>query len=104
MREYNIHIPAHYDPSNNVAIPLVLDYHGWGGTTHYQMVKMPWREVADMDNTGFIYIALQGMEDATEDGLYGSWNVSRYIKPVKYVHYNTYIYFDQDQWTSWPSL
>ena len=53
-REYNIHIPAHYNTSNNVAVPLVLDYHGWGGTTHYQMVLMPWRDVADMDHTGFV--------------------------------------------------
>merc|ERR1712002_59296 len=49
---------------------------------HYQMVLMPWRDVADMDPTGFIYVALQGMGDVTEDGLYGSWNVSRTDGPL----------------------
>ena len=77
VREYALHLPAHYDTSNTVPVPLVLDYHGWGGTKHYQMVKMPWRDVADMDAKGFIYISLQGMADVPESGFWGSWNVSR---------------------------
>ena len=77
-REYNLHLPAHYDTSNTVPVPLVLDYHGWTGTAHDQMVNMPWRDVADLDKTGFIYISLQGMNDVPDGGFYGSWNVSRY--------------------------
>jgi len=81
-REYALHLPAHYDPSNTVPVPLVLDYHGWTGTAHDQMVNMPWRDVADLDETGFIYIALQGMNDVPNGGFYGSWNVSRTDGPL----------------------
>jgi len=77
VREYVLHLPAHYDTSNTVPVPLVLDYHGWGGTARDQMVHMPWRDVADMDHTGFIYITLQGMSDVPEGGFWGSWNVTR---------------------------
>ena len=77
VREYIVHLPAYYDTSNTVPVPLVLDYHGWTGTAHDEMVNMPWRDVADMDPQGFIYIALQGMSDTVEGGFYGSWNVSR---------------------------
>ena len=77
VREFALHLPAHYDTSNAVPVPLVLDYHGWGGTARDQMVHMPWRDVADMDSTGFIYISLQGMSDVPEGGFWGSWNVTR---------------------------
>ena len=77
-REYALHLPAHYDTSNTKTVPVMLDYHGWTGTAHDQMVNFPWREVADMDDDGFVYIALQGMtSDTVGGGFYGSWNVSR---------------------------
>ena len=28
-REYLLHLPKHYKKSNDVAVPLILDYHGW---------------------------------------------------------------------------
>ena len=59
-RSYALHLPAHYDTSNTVATPLVLDYHGWSGTAHDQMVNMPWRDVADVDPQGFIYVTMEG--------------------------------------------
>jgi len=46
------------------------------------MVHMPWRDVADLDKEGFIYIALQGMNDVEEGGFWGSWNVSRTDGPL----------------------
>merc|ERR550539_1362859 len=76
-RDYAIHLPAHYDLDNNVAVPLVLDYHGWTGNAHDQMVHMPWRDLADMDQPGFIYVTMQGMNDVVGGGSYSSWNVSK---------------------------
>jgi len=81
-REYALHLPAHYDTSNTKPVPVMLDYHGWTGTAHDQMVNFPWREVADMDDDGFVYIALQGMSDTVGGGFYGSWNVSRTDGPL----------------------
>ena len=77
-REFALHLPANYDSSNTVPVAMMLDYHGWTGTAHDQMVNMPWSEVADEDEDGFIYVALQGMSDVEDGGFYGSWNVSRY--------------------------
>ena len=48
-RSYILHLPAHYDTTNTRPTPLMLDYHGWSGTAHSDMVNMPWRDVADMD-------------------------------------------------------
>ena len=31
-----LHLPAQYDTSNSVAVPLLLDFHGWTGTAHDQ--------------------------------------------------------------------
>jgi len=81
-RSYVLHLPAHYDTSNTVATPLVLDYHGWTGTAHDQMVHMPWRDVADVDPVGFIYVTMEGMNDVAEGGWWGSWNVSSTEGPL----------------------
>ena len=81
-REYALHLPAHYDVSNNVAVPLLLDYHGWTGNAHDQMVHMPWRDVADLDQPGFIYVTMQGMNDVLGGGSYSSWNVSKSSGPL----------------------
>ena len=35
-RTYRLHVPRHYDTSNLVAVPLVMDYHGWGGNAQWQ--------------------------------------------------------------------
>ena len=31
-RNYLLHVPLHFNRTNDVAVPLVLDYHGWYGT------------------------------------------------------------------------
>ena len=82
VREYSLHLPAHYHLTNTNPVPLVMDYHGWTGTIHDQMTNMPWRDVADMDQTGFIYVAMGGMNDVTDGGSWGSWNVSRDVGPL----------------------
>ena len=81
-RDYILHLPLRYDLGNNIAVPLVLDYHGWTGTAHDQMVHMPWRDVADLDNPGFIYVTMEGMNDVAEGGWWGSWNVSKSEGPL----------------------
>jgi len=82
MRSYALHVPAAYSTENDVPVPLVLDFHGWGGTAHDQMVNMPWRDVADIDPNGFLYVAPQGMDDNPEGGWWGSWNVSKSEGPL----------------------
>ena len=47
--EYALHLPALYDTSNSVPVPLVLDNLGWTGTAHDQTVNMLGRDVADLD-------------------------------------------------------
>jgi len=81
-RDYILHLPANYDPSNNVAVPLLLDYHGWSRSADIQMDLVPWAEVADMDETGFIYVSMDGMNDIQSEGNYGSWNVSATMGPL----------------------
>ena len=81
-REFNLHLPGHYDTTNTLPVPLVLDYHGWGGSLHSQMVNTPWRDVADLDSPGFLYVAMGGMSDVLDGGSWGSWNVSRDVGPL----------------------
>ena len=81
-REVSLHLPAQYDLTNSLPVPLVLDYHGWGGTLHSQMVNIPWRDVADLDTPGFLYVAMGGMNDVVTGGSWGSWNVSRDAGPL----------------------
>ena len=35
-RSYRLHLPLNYNPNNEVAVPLVMDYHGWGGNAQWQ--------------------------------------------------------------------
>ena len=37
-REYLLHLPTHYKTTNDVAISLVLDFHGWTGTAGTQLI------------------------------------------------------------------
>ena len=48
-REYALHLPAHYDMANTRPTPLVIDYHGWTGNAHDDMIHLPWPDVADVD-------------------------------------------------------
>ena len=81
-RDYSLHLPVQYDTDNTQAVPLVLDYHGWTGSASQQMSAFYWSQVADEDETGFIYVAMDGMSDVVGGGNYGSWNVSRTEGPL----------------------
>ena len=52
-RDYILHVPTNYDQSNNVPVPLVLDYHGWTYNADRQIENIPWTIVADDDPSGF---------------------------------------------------
>ena len=79
-RSFNIHIPSGYSSSNDVATPLVLDFHGWGGAGG------DWRgmdSVADDDpDGGFIAIHGQGYGDPSAGVNWQSWNCSRTDGPL----------------------
>ena len=94
-RVYSLHLPSKYDPSNSVATPLVLDYHGWSGTAHDQMTSMPWRDVADVDSSPFIYVAMEGMNDVVEGGWWGSWNVSSTEGFTDIIYYSQRVIFSR---------
>ena len=82
-RSYSLHLPANFLTSNTEPVPLVLDYHGWTGSASDQMSNIGlWPQVADEDEQGFIYVAMDGMSDVVGGGSYGSWNVSRTEGPL----------------------
>ena len=39
-REYLLHLPTHYKTSNDVVVPLILDFHGWTSNagTHFTIM------------------------------------------------------------------
>ena len=39
-REYLLHLPTYYKTSNDVPVPLILDYHGW--TSNAGMSLLYW--------------------------------------------------------------
>ena len=58
-RQFYLHLPAAYQLTNTQPVPLVLDYHWWGGSASSQVSDYPWPLLADTDSTPFIYLALQ---------------------------------------------
>ena len=48
-REYILHLPASFDSSNNVPVPMVIDYHWWGGSANSQISNTPWTSLADSE-------------------------------------------------------
>ena len=58
-REFYLHLPAQYQVTNTQPVPLLLDYHWWGGSASSQLSDYPWPLLADTDSTPFIYLALQ---------------------------------------------
>lgn len=82
QRHYVVHVPLAYSSDNNVPVPLLVDFHGWGGTDQYQMNSVPWKSVADADPEGFIIVAPAGMDDNPAGGWWGSWNCSSDTGPL----------------------
>ena len=52
-RSFLLHLPARYDTSNSVKVPLVLDFHCRTCTATSQM-STAWPQVADQDQEGFV--------------------------------------------------
>jgi len=44
-RHYHMQIPEDYLASNDEALPLVFDLHGWHGSSDIHSVESPWREL-----------------------------------------------------------
>ena len=63
-REYILHIPEKYD--NDIAIPLMLNFHGGGGTANGHVYTSDMRSLADEENFILVY----------PQGLYNVWNIS----------------------------
>ena len=82
VRDFVLHLPASYDPANSLATPLLLDYHGWTRSADIQMDLVPWSQVSDSEAGGFIFVSMDGMNDAIGGGDYGSWNVSATEGPL----------------------
>ena len=82
-RTFNLHLPLNYLTFNTRPTPLVLDFHGWTGSATDQMEYTgKWPQVADEDEDGFIYVAMEGMSDVVGGGSFGSWNVSKTEGPL----------------------
>jgi len=81
-RHYVVHVPTHYNTANDVPVPLLVDFHGWGGTAQDQMKSVPWKSVADKDPEGFIVVTAKGMDDNPAGGWWGSWNCSSDTGPL----------------------
>lgn len=76
-RTYRRHVPLNYQTSNDVPVPLVIDYHGWGEDAWWHESESKFTEVADnFDEEGFLVISPNGMDDNTNPGYWGSFNVS----------------------------
>ena len=76
-RSYDVYVPASYDSE---ATPVLLDFHGYTANADIQFTLFPWRKVADEE--GFIYVAMNGMNDVDGLGLHGSWNCSSSSGPL----------------------
>ena len=66
-REYLLYVPSSYSEKDQS--PIVLNFHGFGGTAAGQLYYSDWRELSD--KYGFILIYPQGLE-LQESG--GHWN------------------------------
>ena len=46
-RDYVLHLPSGYDHDNSVPVPVVIDYHWWGGSANDQISSTPWKDLAN---------------------------------------------------------
>ena len=51
-RNFMLHLPASYDPSNSLATPLVLDFPPYMTGAAWEMSSKYWKQVADQDDDG----------------------------------------------------
>jgi len=83
-RHYLLHVPTHYHTSNDQPVPLLLDYHGWGGRAHgHETDGHDFYKVADEEtHGGFLLATGQGMSDVGNSHDWGSWNCSQTVGPL----------------------
>ena len=53
-RNFMLHLPASYDPSNSLATPLLLDFPPYMTGAAWEMSSKYWKQVADQDDDGDI--------------------------------------------------
>ena len=51
-RNFMLHLPASYDPSNSLATPLLLDFPPYMTGAAWEMSSKYWKQVADQDEDG----------------------------------------------------
>ena len=64
-RSYLLHVPPSYDGAT--AVPLVLDFHGWGSNAVQQRTISGMRAVSDRE--GFLLVHPEGIKEAWNAGL-----------------------------------
>ena len=78
-RSYDVYVPSSIIDLDEPS-PVLLDFHGYTANADIQFALFPWRKVADEE--GFIYVAMNGMNDVDGLGLHGSWNCSSNEGPL----------------------
>ena len=66
-RAYRIHLPLYWPASNNIALPLLVDYPGWTENMIGHERDSMFYAVADEDQEGgFLLVTPKGMGDVGE--------------------------------------
>ena len=60
---YRLHVPTAFVASNDKPLPMVVDFHGWGGDSATQEGDSLFGAVADEDPDGFFVLTAEGMSD-----------------------------------------
>jgi len=68
QRDYVLYVPTNYD--SNISVPLILNFHGFGGSGAQQMANSTFRPIAD--TAGFIIVHPTG---TPFNGFVNHWNV-----------------------------
>jgi len=78
-RSFRLYLPSSYDI--NVPLPLVVDFHGWGGSGLDQELDSQFVNISNSDPHPFLVATPNGMNDQPGDGR-GSFNCSRSDGPL----------------------
>jgi len=79
QRSFRLYLPLSYD--NNTPLPLVVDFHGWGGSARYQELDSQFINISNSDSDPFMVATPNGMNDQPGDAR-GSFNCSRSDGPL----------------------
>ena len=70
-RMFRVHVPPSYDPNNPQATPVVLMFHGWGGSMDAFLGDPI--VTSEADDRGVILVAPLGLGEGDPDYNYSSW-------------------------------